>query len=166
MAPFEVSSIFVVDDACPEQSGRLVQAECHDSRVQIVFNEKNLGVGGAVMAGYAAAIKQNAKIIVKIDGDNQMDPKLLLSFVAPIAAGEADYVKGNRFFDPEALSQMPVVRIFGNSCLSFIAKLSTGYWNLFDPTNGYTAIYAELLSFCLSIKSANATFLKQIFYFA
>ena len=140
----EVSSIYVVDDLCPEHSGQLVQTEGHDQRVRVIFNAKNLGVGGAVMRGYAAAIDAGAEIIVKIDGDNQMDPTLLLSFVAPILSGDADYVKGNRFFDPEALSEMPFIRIFGNSCLSFLAKLSTGYWNLFDPTNGYTAIHATV----------------------
>ncbi len=81
---------------------------------------------------------------MKIDGDGQMDPSLIPVFVFPIAAGEADYAKGNRFFDLETIRIMPKVRLFGNAVLSFMCKLSSGYWNLFDPTNGYTAIHADV----------------------
>jgi glycosyltransferase involved in cell wall biosynthesis len=140
----EVSLIYVVDDCCPVQSGKLVEEQCEDPRVKVIYNQQNMGVGGAVLAGYRAAIAGGADVIVKIDGDDQMDPALVPQFVAPILTGEADYVKGNRFFNPEALSQMPFIRIFGNSCLSFLAKMSTGYWSLFDPTNGYTAIHAKV----------------------
>jgi len=101
-------------------------------------------VGGAVMAGYRRAIDDGADIIVKIDGDGQMDPAILPSFVAPIAAGEADYTKGNRFWDLRAIRRMPLVRRIGNLGLSFMAKLSCGYWDVFDPTNGYTAIHARV----------------------
>ena len=96
------------------------------------------------MAGYQVAIADGAKIIVKVDGDGQMDPALIPHFIAPILAGEAYYTKGNRFFDLEEIRAMPPVRIFGNAVLSLMAKLSTGYWDLFDPTNGYTAIHAEV----------------------
>jgi dolichol-phosphate mannosyltransferase len=156
----EVTSIFVVDDCCPQESGRLVQLESKDARVKVIFNSRNLGVGGAVLAGYHAALADGADIIVKIDGDNQMDPELLISIVAPILAGEADYVKGNRFFDPEAIIGMPFVRVFGNSCLSFLAKLSTGYWNLFDPTNGFTAIHARVAELLPSEKISQRYFFE------
>lgn len=140
----EVAAIYVVDDACPERSGDFVQESYRDVRVKIIHNDVNLGVGGAVMAGYRRALADGADIIVKIDGDGQMDPVLLPCFIAPIVAGEADYVKGNRFFDLESLVKMPWVRLFGNAALSLLAKLSTGYWTIFDPTNGYTAIHARV----------------------
>lgn len=124
-------------------SGEYVKAHCTDPRVTVVKHEKNKGVGGAVMTGYRAAIADGAKVIVKIDGDGQMDPSLLREFVMPILGGEADYTKGNRFYDLSNISRMPAMRLFGNAGLSFLAKLSTGYWNIFDPTNGYTAIHAD-----------------------
>ncbi len=95
------------------------------------------------MAGYQAAIDDGMEIFVKIDGDNQMDPSLLHKFVEPIIRGEADYTKGNRFFDLEEIRQMPKIRLFGNAALSFMTKVSSGYWDLFDPTNGYTAIHRD-----------------------
>lgn len=140
----EVWRIFVVDDCCPDKSGNFVRDNCTDTRVRVLYNRENQGVGGAVMAGYQVAIDEGADVIVKIDGDGQMDPALLPIFVAPILAGEADYTKGNRFFNLERLGAMPPVRLFGNAVLSFITKLSAGYWNLFDPTNGYTAIHAAV----------------------
>ncbi len=139
----EVDRIYVVDDCCPEGSGRLVQESNRDPRVTVLFNTVNQGVGGAVMAGYRAAIDDGFDIIVKIDGDGQMDPGLLPRFVEPIISGRADYTKGNRFFDLEHIARMPKVRIFGNAVLSFLTKFSTGYWRSFDPTNGYTAIAAS-----------------------
>lgn len=138
----DVWKIYVVDDACPDGSGKLVEEKCTDDRVRVVYHKSNQGVGGAVMTGYMAALADGASVMVKIDGDGQMDPALIPYFVAPILSGDADYTKGNRFFDIEKIRQMPPVRIFGNAVLSFMAKLSTGYWNLFDPANGYTAIHA------------------------
>ncbi|MGE8317181.1 MAG: glycosyltransferase family 2 protein [Comamonas sp.] len=138
----EVHSIYVVDDACPEHSGRFVEAHSTDPRVRVLYNEVNLGVGGAVMAGYRAAIAQGDAVIIKIDGDGQMDPTLIPRFVAPILNYSADYTKGNRFFYLDKISRMPRIRIFGNAVLSFMTKLSSGYWSSFDPTNGYTAIAA------------------------
>lgn len=143
--PSFVDSIHVVDDACPDGSGRHVQANCKDPRLRVHYNERNLGVGGAVLRGYNEALASGADIIVKIDGDGQMDPALIPLFVAPILDGEADYTKGNRFFDLTSISRMPSLRIFGNAALSFMSKLSTGYWDIFDPTNGYTAIHADVV---------------------
>lgn len=140
----EVSIIYVVDDCCPDNSGGYVERNCTDARVVVLRNPTNLGVGGAVMTGYRAAIADGADIIVKVDGDGQMDPNLISAFIAPIIAGEADYTKGNRFFDLEEIRAMPKTRLFGNAVLSFMTKLSSGYWDLFDPTNGYTAIHADV----------------------
>jgi glycosyltransferase involved in cell wall biosynthesis len=139
----EVSRIYVVDDKCPEGSGALVRKECVDARVVVLEHEENQGVGGAVITGYRAAIADGARVIVKIDGDGQMDPALIPGFVAPILAGDADYTKGNRFFNLEHIREMPAVRLLGNAMLSLLTKLSSGYWDLFDPTNGYTAIHAD-----------------------
>lgn len=140
----EVAHIYVVDDCCPDQSGVYVAENCTDSRVRLVFNQVNLGVGGAVMAGYREAIKDGADIIVKIDGDGQMDPALLPKIIFPVLKGKADYAKGNRFYDLAHIRRMPTVRLIGNAGLSLISKLSTGYWQTFDPTNGYTAIDARV----------------------
>ncbi len=139
----EVHRIFVVDDACPDGSGALVQAQCTDPRVKVYFHESNQGVGGAVMTGYKAAMADDMDIIVKVDGDGQMAPALIPYFIAPILKGQADYTKGNRFYDLTHIGQMPRIRLFGNMVLSFMAKLSSGYWNLFDTTNGFTAIHAK-----------------------
>lgn len=140
----EVDRIYIVDDACPEGSGDYVETQCADARIHILRNPVNLGVGGAVMAGYQAAVSDQMDIIVKIDGDGQMDPALLLNFVAPILQREADYTKGNRFFNLEDMQSIPRIRLFGNAILSFMTKLSSGYWGLFDPVNGYTAIHRDI----------------------
>ena len=140
----EVSAIYVVDDCCPDGSGSYVESNCTDKRVKVLYNPENQGVGGAVMTGYQAAIADGMDIIVKVDGDGQMDTSLIPDFVAPILAGEADYTKGNRFFDLEKIHAMPKMRLFGNAVLSFMTKLSSGYWDLFDPTNGYTAIHKDV----------------------
>lgn len=141
----EAQKIYVVDDCCPEGSGEYVEKECTDPRVVVVFSEKNQGVGGAVMLGYQKAYSDGCEIAVKIDGDEQMDPSLLPQFIAPLVRGKADYTKGNRFFFIEGLSQMPTVRLIGNAGLSFINKIVSGYWNIMDPTNGYTALKLDLL---------------------
>lgn len=138
----EVDHIYCVDDACPERSGDHIESAITDPRVKVVRNPVNLGVGGAVMNGYRHAIRDGATVIVKIDGDGQMDPGLIGTFVRPILNGEADYTKGNRFFDLQEIKQMPLLRRVGNLGLSFLAKASTGYWDIFDPTNGYTAIHS------------------------
>lgn len=139
-----VSAIYVVDDCCPDSSGGYVESNCTDKRVTVLYNQENQGVGGAVITGYQVAIADGMDIIVKVDGDGQMDTSLIPVFVAPILAGEADYTKGNRFFDLEKIHTMPKMRLFGNAVLSFMTKLSSGYWDLFDPTNGYTAIHKDV----------------------
>ncbi len=140
----EVKKIYVIDDSCPDESGNYVLKNCNDPRVKVLMHSSNLGVGGAVMTGYREALADNANIIVKIDGDGQMDPGLIMDFVTPILAGEADYTKGNRFFNLEVVQHMPTARLLGNAALSFMTKLSSGYWDLFDPTNGYTAIHGDV----------------------
>jgi dolichol-phosphate mannosyltransferase len=137
--------IYCVDDGCPEQSRLSVEkAAGEDDRIRCLIHQQNLGVGAAVVTGYKQALQDGAEVIVKLDGDGQMDPAKIAELAAPILRGEADYVKGNRFFRLEGLESMPVMRLIGNAGLSFLAKMSTGYWDLFDPTNGYTAIHASV----------------------
>lgn len=142
----EVCRIYVVDDGCPESSGEYVAEHCTDPRVAVIRHAANLGVGGAVKTGYRRALEEGMDIVVKIDGDGQMEPSLLPLFVGPIIRGDADYTKGNRFFYLEGLAGMPRMRLFGNAALSFATKLSSGYWHIFDPTNGYTAIESRVLA--------------------
>ena len=140
----EVHHVLVVDDACPDGTGRHVRAHCKDLRVEVLTHERNKGVGGATMTGYRRALELGADIIVKIDGDGQMDPAMIPILVRSLAAGEADYTKGNRFHQFFAVGSMPPVRATGNMFLSFLSKLSSGYWDIFDPTNGFTAIHARV----------------------
>lgn len=142
----EVAIIYAVDDACPDGSGRFIEKHNQDPRVRVLFNPENRGVGGAIVTAYKAAIADGVDIVVKIDGDGQMNPALLPQFVRPLLLGEADYTKGNRFFRPESVQSMPPVRLFGNAVLSFMTKLSCGYWNIMDPTNGYTAARSCVLA--------------------
>jgi glycosyltransferase involved in cell wall biosynthesis len=142
----EVFLIIVVDDACPMGTGQHVAQNCSDSRVVIVHNEKNLGVGGAVIHGYRIALERGADVVVKVDSDGQMNPAHIMRLVHPIITNMADYTKGNRFFNIEDTQPMPAIRIFGNAGLSFLTKLSSGYWGVFDPTNGYTAIHRIVLA--------------------
>lgn len=143
----EVERIYVVDDACPEKSGDFVLANNTDKRVQVLFNPVNLGVGGATMHGYRQALNDGYDIVVKVDGDGQMDVRQIAALVSPIVAGQADYAKGNRFFDLSYVKSMPLARLLGNSALSFVNKFVSGYWNVMDPTNGFTAIHSAMIRF-------------------
>ena len=141
----EVSRIYCVDDASRDDTAEVIRAAMlRDPRIQLISREKNGGVGAAVMDGYRKAIEDGAKVLVKLDGDGQMNSDFIPDFVAPVLRGEADYVKGNRFFNLEDVRAMPAVRVIGNAGLSFLTKLSSGYWDLFDPTNGYTALHADV----------------------
>ena len=142
----EVHAIYCVDDCCPDETGNLIAREATDRRVRVIRHARNMGVGAAMRTGYRAAMADGMDIVVKIDGDGQMSPALLPRMIAPILAGEADYVKGNRFFSIDQVRGMPPIRIFGNAALSFATKLSSGYWSLFDPTNGYTAVQTAVLA--------------------
>ena len=122
----EVAAVYVVDDACPEGTGEHVRSTCTDPRVRVLRHDVNQGVGGATITGYRAALADGATVVVKLDADGQMDPALVPQLVGPILAGEADYAKGNRFYDLEGLRSMPAERLLGTAALSFLSKLSTG----------------------------------------
>jgi glycosyltransferase involved in cell wall biosynthesis len=139
--------VIVVDDASPDQTSDLVtRLAQRDRRLLLMRHSRNRGVGGAMVTGFRKALELGVQIVVKIDGDGQMDLGNLPDLLLPLIAGRADYTKGNRFRDFAALRQMPWIRRIGNMGLGFLAKAATGYWNLFDPTNGFLAIRAETLA--------------------
>jgi dolichol-phosphate mannosyltransferase len=142
--PEIVTTIIVVDDASPDDTGRRARAVA-DPRVRVITRDQNGGVGAAVLTGYETAVRLGADVIVKMDGDDQMDPAYLLDLVEPVAIGLADYTKGNRFIHARQLTRMPLRRRIGNMGLSFLTKAYSGYWEVFDPTNGYTAINVAAL---------------------
>jgi glycosyltransferase involved in cell wall biosynthesis len=145
--PPYLKHVVVVDDASTDRTAALVQAAAkRDRRILLLRHERNRGVGAAMITGFQKARDLGAEIIVKIDGDGQMDILHLPALLAPLVQGRADYAKGNRFRDFAALRKMPLIRRIGNMGLGFLAKAATGYWNLFDPTNGFLAIRAEALA--------------------
>lgn len=156
-----VEGVIAVDDACPEESGALVSASCLDVRVRVIHHEVNQGVGAAVLTGYRSAIAAGARIIVKVDGDGQMDLRQLPALVLPIASGRADYTKGTRFSSRTHIGGMPLLRAVGNSILSMMSKVSTGYWNIFDPTNGYCAIEARVAAIIVERQVARRYFFES-----
>ena len=145
--PRYIKHIIVVDDASPDSTTELVTASAKkDKRISLIRHASNLGVGGAMITGYRKALELGAQIIVKMDGDGQMDVDHLPELLRPLIDGQADYTKGNRFRDFKSLQKMPLIRRVGNMGLAFLSKAATGYWTLFDPTNGFNAIRSDVLS--------------------
>jgi glycosyltransferase involved in cell wall biosynthesis len=142
--PALVRTIVVVDDASPDATAERV-GECDDPRVRLVRHARNLGVGGATVTGMRVALEAGADIVVKMDGDGQMDPKYLPCLLEPLLAHRADLAKGNRYSHLTFLEGMPLVRRFGNASLTFLVKAASGHWRMFDPTNGYFAARSDLL---------------------
>lgn len=157
----EVNKIYVVDDGCPQDTGKIVQSEILDPRVEVIFHTKNLGIGAAVRTGCMRAINDGHEIIVKIDSDGQMNPLLISEMISPISNQRADYVKGNRFSKFSFLKEMPKFRIFGNTVLSFITKFSSGYWQVFDPTNGFIVIRSSYAKKIFQHKVAEGYFFES-----
>lgn len=144
--PMSVAHIIVVDDASTDATSDVVSAiQNKDERICLIRHTQNLGIGGAMLSGYARAVELGAEIVVKMDSDDQMDPRYIQALVQPILIGQADYVKGNRFLHFGELTRMPLKRRLGNIGLSLLVKIASGYWNIFDPTNGFTAIDAHVL---------------------
>jgi dolichol-phosphate mannosyltransferase len=143
--PAIVDRIYVVNDASRDNTAAVL-ATITNPRVTVISHEKNQGVGGATVTGFLAALADGMDVIVKMDGDGQMDPAQLPRLIEPVVAGRFDYAKGNRFLDDDALARMPRVRLFGNLVLTFLTKLASGYWHIFDPQNGYLAVDRATLS--------------------
>jgi dolichol-phosphate mannosyltransferase len=139
--------IIFIDDASPDETSKIITKSAKkDRRIVLIKHKKNLGVGEAMKSGFQKALELGAQIVVKIDGDGQMDMNNLPGLLIPLIEGQADYTKGNRFRDYQALQKMPAIRRVGNTGLSFLTKAATGYWNIFDPTNGYIAIRSSVLA--------------------
>ncbi len=143
--PLIVNEIIIVNDCSPDNTAKVLDS-IKDVRVHVLTHQKNSGVGGAMLSGYSYALHLGCDVIMKLDGDDQMDPAYIDQIIQPILNGQADYVKGNRFLHQAELARMPLIRLVGNVGLTFLSKLASGYWNVFDPTNGYTAISANALS--------------------
>jgi glycosyltransferase involved in cell wall biosynthesis len=145
--PSYLKHVIVVDDGSTDRTADLVRAAARrDRRVILLQHERNRGVGAAMITGYRKALELGAQIVVKIDGDGQMDAHYLPALITPLIQGKADYTKGNRFRDFAALRRMPLIRRVGNIGLGFLAKAATGYWNMFDPASGFVAIRGETLA--------------------
>ena len=159
--PSGIDHVIVVDDACPEGSGKVVEKNSFEQieSLVVLYHQKNRGVGGAVVTGYKKALELGCDVVVKIDGDGQMDLDQIPAIVRPLMLNKADYVKGNRFVDFKALRSMPKLRLIGNSVLSFTLKVVSGNWHIMDPTNGYTAINA------LALKRINLDEISKRYFF-
>lgn len=143
--PEFIDHIVVLDDASTDKTFEIASTS-GDARVFVIKHEVNHGVGGAIISGHKKALEYGADISVVMAGDGQMDPQYLPDLLDPIIEDGYHYTKGNRFLKKSHYSGcMPKKRIFGNFVLTFMTKLASGYWNIFDPQNGYTAIKRECL---------------------
>jgi glycosyltransferase involved in cell wall biosynthesis len=142
--PDFIDKIYVVDDGSADKTVEIVKT-LTDQRIHLLQHEVNKGMGAALVTGYKAALKEEMDIIVKMDGDNQMDPEQLPILVKPIIDGKADYAKGNRLLSQEYRRGMTKWRFLGNAMLTFLTKIGSGYWQIMDPQNGYTAISKSAL---------------------
>ncbi len=142
--PAFVDHIIVVDDASPDATAQRAR-EVGDARVEVITLSKNAGVGGAVIAGHKRAMELGADVNVVMAGDAQMDPDALPRLLDPVTTGGYGFAKANRFYSSNSFDGMPRHRLFGNIVLTFLTKSASGYWNLVDPQNGYTAIRREAL---------------------
>lgn len=142
--PEYVDKIVVVDDASSDGTAGAVK-QIESEKVLLISHEKNQGCGGALSSGYKWARDNDYDVAVRMDGDGQMNPKDLKYLLDPIAAGSADYTKGNRLITGEAYERMPGMRYFGNAFLSLLTKIASGYWHVADFQSGYTAIGKKAL---------------------
>ncbi len=141
----EVKKIFIIDDNCPENSGKLVKLKSSDKRLKILYNSNNIGVGGSTKRGFYEAFKDDdINVCVKIDGDGQMDTQNIKKFLEPFKKNKYLYVKGNRFHIHRNFLKMPIARIFGNFFLSLTSKITTGQYNVFDVNNGFIALHKNV----------------------
>jgi len=142
--PAWIPTILVVDDQSPDDTAARVE-RLRDPRVTLLRHERNQGVGGAMATGFAEALRRGLDIVVKMDGDDQMDPAHLPAILAPLLSSGADMVKCNRYASIAHVKEMPTVRLIGNAGLTFLVKMASGYWSTFDPANGYLAVRTAVL---------------------
>jgi glycosyltransferase involved in cell wall biosynthesis len=140
MPPY-VDKIIVVDDASKDGTKAIVKRHMDvDSRLILVEHDRNRGVGGAIISGYKRSLEEGMDVVAVMAGDGQMDPEDLPRILTPVARNEADYTKGNRLFRGESWQIIPHYRYLGNSMLSLLTKIASGYWHVADSQSGYTAI--------------------------
>lgn len=133
--------VICVDDNCPEKSGRYINDKFKKNKnVKVIYHKKNRGVGGAVKSGYLFLMKKKIQFIIKIDGDNQMDPYEYKNLILPMMNKNVSYTKGNRFLDPDYFFKSPKIRYYGNFILTIVSKILIGNFKMSDPLNGYTCI--------------------------
>ncbi len=139
--PDYVDHVIVVDDASRDKTAAIVETrQKQNGRIVLLKHAKNAGVGAAIATGYKWARDNGIDIAVVMAGDGQMDPKDLPRILEPVVSGDVDYAKGNRLFSGEAFRKIPKMRYFGNSILSLLTKIASGYWHVADSQSGYTAI--------------------------
>lgn len=144
--PANIAHIITVNDCSSDETECiLTNLQKENKKIIYIRHETNQGVGGAVLTGFKKSMDLNSDITIKMDGDDQMDPSYIPALIKPLVENNADFTKGNRFRDFKALRNMPVLRRIGNLGLSFLIKAASGYWNIFDPANGFTAIRNETL---------------------
>jgi len=145
--PKFVDKIIVVEDRSTDNTFRILMElkEKLRGRLIIIRHNVNRGVGAAIIRGYEECLNQGIDIAVVMAGDAQMDPGDLPALIKPIANEKADYVKGNRLLTGQVKTIMPNLRYFGNSLLTILTKIASGYWNVMDPQCGYTAISKDIL---------------------
>ncbi|MFZ3382583.1 MAG: glycosyltransferase [Candidatus Methanoperedens sp.] len=142
--PDYVKKIYVIDDCSNDRTPEILKGII-EKRLVAVCHEKNKGVGAAIVTGYKLALEDGMDIIAVMAGDNQMDPDQLPRLIFPIIEGRADYTKGNRLISRDFRKGMSKWRFLGNSMLTMITKIGSGYWHIMDPQNGYTAISRQAL---------------------
>ena len=139
--PDFVDKMIVVDDASADNTAKIItELVENDQRIQLIQHEENQGVGGAIATGYKRARDLEIDATVVMAGDAQMDPGDLVRIIEPVVNGSADYTKGNRLFYGDSWDMIPHYRYLGNSFLSLMTKISSGYWHIADSQSGYTAI--------------------------
>lgn len=160
--PGSIPTIIAVNDCSTDNTlSILTERSKVDPRIIIVNHLENKGVGGAVKSGFRKAMELGLEIVVKIDGDGQMDMAYLPEFIKNLVEDKADFCKGNRFRNIHTIDRMPLLRRIGNIGLSFLSKISSGYWQIFDPTNGYFSIKVSVLKNLNFDKLANRYFFES-----
>lgn len=142
--PAYVDEIIVIDDASQDGTSQAVPAN-ERAGLSLVRHDRNRGVGAAIATGYRLALKRGCDVAVVMAGDGQMDPTDLPALLAPIVAGRADYSKGNRFAHADLRLAMPPLRRVGNLLLSWLSRVASGYFHLFDSQCGFTAATQAIL---------------------
>lgn len=145
--PDYVDRIYIIDDRSTDNTLAVVQEIISSTTrpIQLIPHTVNQGVGGAIVTGYKQALADEIDAVAVMAGDDQMDPENLPTLLDPVADGQAEYVKGNRYLDQDAWAKIPKIRFFGNAALSMLTKIASGYWHIIDSQTGYTVISKSAL---------------------